>query len=165
MKMTLKSASSNWYLLLVFLAIGCGSRSTPSPSWGTDKGTQAKQDKDSVQGEWTVVAGESRSGSGGISGETITFSGDTFTHWCGGIKFNAAFSLDSAKSPKQIDFKNAIGTVDPGTSRGSLENRALRGIYDLKGGELRLCVDESAKGRPSGFAGDGPNVMLILKRK
>ncbi len=165
MKMSLKSALSNWYLLLVFLAIGCGSRSTPSPSWGTDNGIQSKQDKDSVQGEWIVMAGESRSGSGTVAGEYITFAGDTFTHWCGGIKFNAAFSLDSAKSPKQIDFKNAIGTVDPGTSRGSLENRTLHGIYELKGGQLRFCVDESGMGRPSEFAGNGPNVMLILKRK
>ena len=118
-----------------------------------------------MQGEWTVVAGESRSGSGGISGETITISGDTFTHWCGGIKFNATFSLDSAREPSQIDFRNAIGTVDPGTSRGSLENRTVLGIYTIVGDDMILCIDESARGRPGKFAGYGPNVLLILKRK
>jgi uncharacterized protein (TIGR03067 family) len=163
--MSLKNASSGWCVLMVFLMVGCDPRTTSTPSQGTEAVAKTDQDKYAVQGEWAVVAGESRSGSGEITGETITIAGDSFTHWCGSIKFSATFSVDSAKSPKQIDFKNAIGTVDPGTIRGSVEHRSLRGIYEIAGNHIRLCVDESAMGRPSGFDGYGPNVMLILKRK
>ena len=153
--MSLRFLSTTWLLLLVFLMTGCDPGSSPA----------SIHDKQAMQGEWVVVAGESRSGSGGIDGETITFSGDTFTHRCGSIKFNAVFSVDAGKSPKEIDFTNAVGTVDPGTSRGPDEPRNVHGIYDVKDDAMRLCIDESAAARPSGFFGYGPNVMLILKRK
>lgn len=142
-------------VLLASLAVGCGQRPDSS------------QDKDAVhvQGEWDFIAGESRSGSGKVVGEVITISGDSFTDMSGNIKFSATFSMDSAKSPKQIDFKHAIGSVDPGASFGPRQHRNLQGIYEIADNMMRICVDESGTGRPSAFAGSGPNVVMILKRK
>jgi len=173
--MSLRFAASNWYVLLVSLAIGCDPRSTPPPSQGTDKGAQAKEDKDAIQGQWTVVSGLSSSGSGEIVGESATFAGDKFTYSAGSptLKFSATFTLDPAKNPKQIDFKNANGTLDPGLHGTDFGRRTVLGVYDLFGDELKLCVDESGKGRPLSSAATGnisksnmgDRVMLILKRK
>jgi uncharacterized protein (TIGR03067 family) len=75
----------------------------------------AKPDKEAIQGEWTVVSGQSRSGSGEIVGESATFSGEKFMYWTGNVKFSATFSLDPSENPKQSLFQRAEGTLDPGT--------------------------------------------------
>jgi uncharacterized protein (TIGR03067 family) len=139
------------------LAVGCSSQGTDKGNQSTDKGTQTKQDKDAIQGEWGVVAAESRGKSmpaEEIARMSATFAGDKFTLWeGGGVNVAASFSLDPAKSPKQIDLKKEDG-------------KSQLAIYELSGDELKLCVDESGKGRPSSFATSGAgNLMLVLKRK
>ena len=122
-----------------------GSRGPPaSTSSGT--ASQTKPDKDAIQGEWTAPPG--------LPATAFTFAGDKFLPWEGRKVDNggiAVFTLDPAKSPKQIDFK-ALSDGKTGL-----------GIYELRGDELKLCLANPGKERPSSF--DGKLPVLNLKRK
>ena len=138
--MSPKLAASSWIVLLVSFAIGCGSQSTPTPGPGREKEGSAKQDKEAIQGEWI--------------GDhiTLTFAGNKFVPWDknhANAEEAAVFTLYPAKSPKQIDFKYVK------------DGRTQLGIYELSGDELKLCLAQHGKERPSSFAGD----VLVFKRK
>jgi uncharacterized protein (TIGR03067 family) len=70
-------------------------------------------------------------------------------------KGSLKITLDPGKSPKQID-------LNPGGER-----RTARGIYALKGDELKLCYGEGGAERPTEFASpEGGRVyLLVLKRE
>jgi uncharacterized protein (TIGR03067 family) len=109
---------------------------------GTDKdaGGSAKQDKEAIQGEWVGAR------------ITVTFAGDKFVPWDGNHPQQeeaAVFTLYPAKSPKQIDFKYVK------------DGKTQLAIYELSGDDLKLCIAESGKERPSIFAGN----VLVFKRK
>src|SRR5262245_54734967 len=138
--MSPKLAASSWFVLLVSLAIGCGSRSTPTADQGPEKGGSATPDKEAIQGEWIGAQ------------ITVTFAGDKFVPWDRNHPQQeeaAVFTLYPAKSPKQIDFKYVK------------DGKTLLGIYELSGDDLKLCLAESGKERPSSFAGN----VLVFKRK
>ena len=59
------------------------------------------------------------------------------------------FTLDAAKSPKQIDFKQLK------------DGKTLLAIYELSEDDLKLCVAAPGKERPTSFDGN----LLVLKRK
>lgn len=123
----------------------------------TDKGTQTKSDKDAIQGTWIVVAGED----GGqplpaiaLPTMSYVFAGDKYTFREGTSITEASFSLDPAKQPKQINVKSKNGFTQ-------------LGIYELKGDELRICINDGRKRRPDSFATtvENGNETHVLKRK
>jgi uncharacterized protein (TIGR03067 family) len=112
-------------------------------------------DHDKVQGAWIVAAGEKagrKAPEAGLKDVMMTFTGSTFTWKTGDKETRGTFSLDPAKSPREISM-NAGG-------------EKLAGIYRLEGDELRICVGAGGD-RPADFATkDGAKaVLLILKRK
>ena len=118
--------------------------------------SDAKQDKDAIHGEWAVVSAENGGkaiSAGAVAQSWVTFAGDKFVFCYEGNVNAATFTLDAAKSPKQINLKD--------------ENGRLRlAIYELTGDDLKICLDESGKDRPSSFAtSGGRNGMMVLKRK
>jgi uncharacterized protein (TIGR03067 family) len=111
-------------------------------------------DRDRIQGTWILVS-ETRGGSttppDGLKGRTMVFDGSTVRSQEGG---EGEFALDTARSPKRIDWKMEGG-------------RTLQGIYRFEGDLLRTCVDEEGRGRPSDL--DGPpepgQAVRIWRRK
>lgn len=132
-------------------AIGCSSQNT-----GT--GNQSNHDTNALQGRWFAITGESRGkpmSAAELNRINVTFAGKGFTISEEGGKGTTeeTFAIDSAKTPKEIDFSRHQGPVK-------------LGIYEFTKGELRICVDESGEARPKEFStGDGLRIMLVLKRK
>jgi uncharacterized protein (TIGR03067 family) len=129
---------------------------TNKPPQGTNKGAQTKQDADAIQGTWIVVAGE-------VLGKPLpakthpisyVFAGDKYTYREGTSSTEASFTLNPAKNPKQIDVKSKDGFTQ-------------LGIYELKGDELKLCINDGGKRRPDSFATsvENNNETHVLKRK
>lgn len=122
-----------------------GARGPAAPTV-SEKGSQTKQDKDAIQGEWAAQ------GEWADRGLSVTFASDKFIPWDRREVVSrevAVFTLDSAKSPKQIDFK------------GLQDQKSLQAIYELNGDELKLCIAEPGKARPTSFAGN----VMVFKRK
>jgi uncharacterized protein (TIGR03067 family) len=112
-------------------------------------------DRDKFQGAWIVSAGEKagrKAPEEGLKDVTVTFTGEAFTWKTGDKETRGTFSLDPAKSPREISM--------------SAEGRKLAGVYRLEGDELTICVGDGDD-RPVDFATrDGARaVLLILKRK
>jgi uncharacterized protein (TIGR03067 family) len=71
----------------------------------------------------------------------------------------ATFKLKSSTTPKSIDF-----TISAGDNKGN----ELEGIYELKGDELRICVQITGKERPGEFVtkeGDSRGLLLLKREK
>jgi uncharacterized protein (TIGR03067 family) len=117
-------------------------------------------DKDLFQGPWRVVSAE-------ISGKKVAgdelkemqkdpmvFRGDKLIG-----RYEATFTLDPAKKPKEIDVVTAAGK----------EKMTFRGIYRLEGDELTLCLGTEANGaRPASFTtkpGDKAGVIVLQRMK
>jgi RNA polymerase sigma factor (sigma-70 family) len=117
-------------------------------------------DRDRLQGTWAVTAATLDGTSDGREidqikqGLELVFKGDKVT-----IKVEAGFTLDPTKSPKQIDLSPSLG--DP-----NQKDPTIRGIYELSGDDLRLCIGAPDAERPAAFASaKGSRIMLLaLKR-
>ena len=73
------------------------------------------------------------------------------------VLFDSTYTVDAAKSPKQI---NMLGT------EGDLAGKESPGIYALEGDTLRMCYTMPGKPRPAAFdspAGSGA-YLLVWKR-
>ena len=129
---------------------------TGKPPQGTNKGTQSKSDKDAIQGTWNVVAGEAAGQPLPAKTRPISyvFAGDKYTYREGNSITEASFTLYPAKNPKQIDVKMKDGFTQ-------------LGIYELRGDELKVCINDGSKRRPDSFATsvENNNETHVLKRK
>ena len=83
----------------------------------------------------------------------FVFKGDKLT-----VKVECPYTIDAAKKPKEIDLKVEEG---PEQERGT-----WKGIYELKGDELTLCLALPNEARPTEFeTKEGEKTMLLkLKR-
>ncbi|MBI3410826.1 MAG: TIGR03067 domain-containing protein [Planctomycetes bacterium] len=111
----------------------------------------AKTDKDKLNGDWILIANESRGIVAEIFGQlpepdklrTVTFSDDQMK-----LKIDdksipiGPYQLDPTKAPKTLD-------VTIKTSRG--KKATLEAIYELDGNQLKLCFDSFAEERPTKF--------------
>ena len=71
----------------------------------------------------------------------------------------ATFKLDPSTTPKSMDF-----TVTAGDNKGN----EMEAIYELKGDELRICVQITGKERPNEFVtkeGDSRGLLLLKREK
>lgn len=117
-------------------------------------------DREAIQGEWTVVSSES----GGepipeedVKKASVSIIRDQFTFAEGASRRTMTFGVDLNQNPKHITL----------TKWDSRDNAQL-GIYELKGDDLKICVDQTSKSRPSTFVTSKENrgvLLLILKRK
>jgi uncharacterized protein (TIGR03067 family) len=115
----------------------------------------AREDRDRLQGTWTVVESE-KNGTPTPKDDLkktpvkLTFHGDKLVVRLGEQKeAEQTFTLDPGKNPKQID-------VTP----------AAKGIYEIDGDTLRLRFFHEGKERPKGFKSKTApgESFLILKR-
>jgi uncharacterized protein (TIGR03067 family) len=144
---------------------------------------QKTGDEKELRGRWRVVVFESEGywlsayGSVGeyyrslkvtLTGERITIKGDKETKPApAGIEFiwNHGYNMDRKKRPAEIDIRLLRFSPD-----GEAEDtgRVWRGIYDLQGNQLVMCIDtkEPSK-RPREFSNPegSKHVIMLLKRE
>jgi len=118
----------------------------------------AQKDKDALQGTWKVVSAMKV---GIVDAEAErkqkqhrwVFKGDRV-----GIRFKpeseSDFTLDPSKQPREID-------VIP--REGDEAGKTFRGIYEVKGDDLKLTFNGAGLPRPTTFDEAGA-VALVLKR-
>jgi len=83
-----------------------------------------------------------------IKGAEMSFKEETDTK-------TATFKIDSSKKPAQID-------IIP--KDGPEKDKTMRGIYELDGDTLKLCVRGMGEGRPTEFKSDKDVTVMVLKR-
>jgi uncharacterized protein (TIGR03067 family) len=135
-------------LALTGLLISCFAVLAMQPPAGDDE-------KKLLQGQWQVTtvteAGEVQKGD---KKKFIIFDGDKVKFAEGDkadkVSEEGTFTIDSAKKPKEIDFK-----VKRGPSAG---------VYEVKGDELKLCIAD--KKRPTELSSTAKNeqVLIVLSR-
>jgi len=120
----------------------------------------AKADKDAIQGTWKLVSAEHGGKIDkpeGADALKIRFEGGQSYQVKGEEKVDPAeFKLDSDKSPKQID-------LTPGT--GPDKGKTMKGIYELNGDKLKLCI--AGDDRPADFKAEkeDPAVLTFERDK
>ncbi|MBA4016516.1 MAG: hypothetical protein C0483_04955 [Pirellula sp.] len=136
-------------LLLAALAFACLELGKPSA---------VADQRSEIEGEWTIVALSDGGRKKDPQGATMVFAGDDVTLKRGAHQEKMKFSVDSSKSPPWIDY---IETEKKRTSPG---------IYELKGDDLRICVNgnvEKIKDRPARFASEyraAHDTLFVLRR-
>jgi uncharacterized protein (TIGR03067 family) len=116
-----------------------------------------KEDKDAIQGTWTVVSGEE----GGkplpdqLKSLKMTFKDDKFSYKSADDMKEAKYQIDSTKKPKQLTLTPSDG------------EKPLEGIYELDGDKLKICINEPGGERPKDFSTkEGTRLVLFeLKRE
>ncbi len=135
---------------LALLAIGTFAALTASQA--------GENPKDALQGIWIAdyVEKNELSIPPELANLRFTFKGDKlFVSQRGGAEKEHAYLIDPKKSPRHFDI------IPPG-------EKAVKGIYELKGDRLTLCVQYGGGERPREFAsnaGDFGLVLLMFKKQ
>jgi uncharacterized protein (TIGR03067 family) len=82
-------------------------------------------------------------------GKFIRFKGDMAV-------VSGAYKVDTGLTPHTITFIH---------DAGPLKDRALLGIYEIKGDRMRSCYDMEGKARPTAFATEGKPGFLLSEYK
>src|SRR5262249_27423855 len=116
------------------------------------------EDTERVRGTWVVVTAEHRGREiDSLKSRSLVLAGDRFTLGAGRDEVGGIIPRRALEGRV---------TLAPGSpNRIDLVDRAgwrLRGIYDLRGGDLRICLsEESSEERPAEFTTD-PTVNQLL---
>jgi uncharacterized protein (TIGR03067 family) len=116
----------------------------------------AKTDRERMVGNWFITNDDSQR-----KGEMWVITEDSILMHAkdgGAIAHHYAHRLDESKNPKQID---VTVSLIKGPTVG-----VIKGIYVLDGDELRLCLGEMGKDRPTAFP-EKPKLgeVLVLRRE
>ena len=82
----------------------------------------------------------------------FVFKGDKLT-----ARTEAEYSIDASKKPKEFDLKVVDGQES--------ERGTWKGIYDLKGDRLTLCLAPPNEDRPTEFVTKEGEKTILLKLK
>jgi uncharacterized protein (TIGR03067 family) len=140
------------------LLVLCGGLALVSSSVGGEKDKQ----KDKLEGTWKVEATVNDGKEEADAKEhTLIMAGTTFEVKKGDdTLFKGSIKTNAAKKPHGIDFTFTDGPDD-------LKGKTVKGIYEVKGDSLRLCVAaDPGDVRPSEFASPegGKRYLVALKR-
>jgi len=111
-----------------------------------------------LEGEWSMVSGfldgQPLDRSMVKYGKRVTRGNQTTVRFGPQVFLEATFTLDPAKSPREIDYVH---------TRGTHAGKTQLGIYECGGQTLRLCSSAPGQPRPSDFEarkGDGRTVAV-----
>lgn len=117
-------------------------------------------DAKKLQGTWSVIKavhnGEAAPDEK-IQQVKVAFKDDKFTLNEGGQDHEVTFKLDPTKKPR---------TMDAVPADGKFKGKTLQGIYALEGDELKLCLAQPGKERPTKFesTANSGHFLLVMKR-
>ena len=105
----------------------------------------------------------------------LTYSGDdesklnfkvTFKGNEGSVEGNANVKSEYAKIKLKLDPTTKPKNMDLTVIAGSQETATMKGIYDFKDGQLRMCVKVFGQERPKDFEAPAESsiVLLVLKK-
>jgi uncharacterized protein (TIGR03067 family) len=141
-------------LLCSLVAIVLGSA---DPAWGDD----AKRDADKLQGTWQATEGMSEGKPltrEHVQRLKVVFSGEKMSisplDGDGKKALEYTFRVDPGKKPKAINATRA---------EGGGKGKTVRGIYELDGDTLRLCLTSRfEKERPTEFAAPEKSGLVLV---
>jgi uncharacterized protein (TIGR03067 family) len=108
--------------------------------------TTGKGDLDALQGVWRVVGGEMQGkvmppeDIKNMEGQ-LTIKGSSIKWKSSKEEDDGSIAIDPSKSPKHIDI----------TAKNLHGGMPIKGIYELKGDDLKICFDPEAAERPTSF--------------
>lgn len=138
-------------------------RGKPAPAPDDTAGTPAEAPGVSgpvteLEGEWSMVSGFMDGHPIETSmvkyGKRVTRGSVTTVQFGGQVFMKATFTLDAAKSPREIDLVH---------TQGMHQGKTQLGIYECDGKTLRFCSSTPGQPRPVDFdsrTGDGKTVAL-----
>jgi uncharacterized protein (TIGR03067 family) len=118
----------------------------------------AKKEAEKLQGTWTRVSVANKATRIGASaGDTITYSGDTFTQKVNGTVIQAGtFKIDPTANPKHLDYF---------VTQGKHKGIHYRSIYKIEGNLLHVCTDDGTTKRPKEFSGEAGFYRVVRRQK
>ena len=124
-----------------------------------DNGEKKKGDAEKIQGKWEIAEHYKKGKkTDGVIGDVFTFSGKKLlmTQKIGNKNWDTTFEIRADKKPKEVDVFMKLGEIDV----------VWRGVYELSGNTLTICLAEPGKGRPKviGRTADNGRALMILKR-
>lgn len=122
---------------------------------------EEKTDRDSLQGKWSLV----QLVKNGRTTDVTDKSNDYFALTFKGDKITARFKIGKEEGTYQIDPNKLVKTIDIHPSTGDDKGKTLRGIYELKGNQLKLCVADPGVKRPAEFRSKGDQVVVYVLRR
>jgi uncharacterized protein (TIGR03067 family) len=119
--------------------------------------------KDDLQGKWILIEVEKAGESHKVKPKSTEFfqlefkANQVTTIFNGSPSEKGTYKTDTSKKPRTIDFMPTTGD-DKG--------KTLLGIYEVKGGKLKLCVAEpEVKKRPTKFESKSDDIVVyVLER-
>jgi uncharacterized protein (TIGR03067 family) len=116
----------------------------------------AKNDLKKMEGSWKMVAGETDGNKveeGDLKSSSLKIKGDKYEARLGDSTHEGKLTLGASKKLKTMDATDGDNTV--------------KGIYELKGDELKICIAPPGQDRPTEFgakAGSG-HIFMVWKRE
>lgn|SRR5262245_8367 len=129
-------------------------------AFGAVRADDADKEKEKLQGAWqpiTAIERGKEQTKEELKDRKITFKGDQITVKHGDKVHEVTFKLDPSKKPKEID---VTGKDDEG------KERMMKGIYELKGNTLKVCLHMEGGDRPSKFESpEGSNLIFVTMER
>ena len=133
-----------------------------SGSTSASASTLARQDREGLQGLWSMTAFEADGAKGNphqMKAWVLVVEGSQYNPGVREHNVEFSFELHPTRTPKAID----LIAREPGRRGG----RPIRGIYELRGDEFTFCRPIDPHGeRPAGFSGrEGTNQQLVVWKR
>jgi uncharacterized protein (TIGR03067 family) len=138
-----------------------GAADKPAPTDRPPVADKPRDDREAIQGNWVAVSAKmdgQEAPAEAIKDFLLVITADKLVFNPKGENRSSTYQLDPAKTPKVIE-----ATPQDGPAKG----KTVRGLYELDGDHLKLCLLNGEGKEPTEFAtkpGSGLR-MLILKRK
>jgi uncharacterized protein (TIGR03067 family) len=117
---------------------------------------EAKKGATGIDGTWEIVSlTQNGKKNDNAKGDKVIFKGKTMTVKAGGGEHKGTFTIDAKKK-----------TIDIVPTDGPQKGKTIKGIFQLKNGELKICFARPEKDRPKEFAApkDSGLTLAVLKR-
>jgi uncharacterized protein (TIGR03067 family) len=135
---------------------------TAVPLLGADAAKEAvKKDLDKLQGTWVPVSLKYNGEELGNVKFKMVFKGDQAT-----VEGNDEIRKEYAKITFKLDTETNPRCVDLIVTAGVQKDVVMEGIYEVKDGEIKMCVKVFGKDRPTEFASpEGSSIVLVVLKR